>query len=89
MPKISRRALFPMAAVGALATSEAGATIDPHGQIGLTVKLVKMWGDWHVIVPDWEAMNGYWMPGMVIPTKLMMVADYLELLDETYTLDQI
>jgi hypothetical protein len=78
-----------MAAVGALTTSEAGATIDPTGQVGLTVKLVKMWGDWHVIVPDWDAMNDYWVPGMAVPTKLMTVADYLELLDEVYTQDQI
>lgn len=80
--------MFPLAAVGvgALAsTSEAGASIDPLGRPGLAVTMFKMQGQWQVVVPSWEDMNGWWRPGMAVPTKMMPVQDYLNLLDEVYS----
>lgn len=86
--KLSRRAMFPLAAVGAAALGgEAGAAINPNGMPGLHLTLFKMQGQWQVTVPDWESMNAWWTPGMCVPTKMMPVQDYLNLLDETYSME--
>jgi len=30
-------------------------------------------------------MDGWWMPGMAVPTKWMPVAEYLKLIDEAFS----
>lgn len=85
MPKLTRRAIFPLAAVGA--TSAGHASISNIGLPGLAVTLVKHGGQWCVIVPAWGAMDNWWRPGMAVPTEFMPIIDYLSLLDETYRMD--
>ena len=87
MPKFSRRALFPLFAAGGIAAADGsqGATLDTSlpgivARIGRCVD-----GKWSILVPDFEAMQGWWLPGFAVPTKWMPVAEYLKLLDETYS----
>lgn len=89
MSKISRRAMFPLAGAGIIAAADGsqGAAIDHGGQPGILVRMAQIHGKWSVLVPDLEAMHGYWKPGWVIPVKWMPVDEYLKMLDETYTMD--
>lgn len=82
MTKLTRRSIFPLAAVGIVAATDGsqGATIDNQGII---VRIARHYGGWHALVPDIDSMNG-WRPGFAIPVKWMPLNDYLALIDQTY-----
>lgn len=88
MKKLTRRSIFPMAAVGSL----AGIGADPShaanveaGNPGIVIRITKYHKGWAVLVPDFEAMDGYWQPGHIMPTKWMPLAEYLAMVDEVYS----
>jgi len=87
MPKLSRRAMFPLFAVGGIAAADGsqGASFDATLP-GIVTRLSKMHGQgWCFLVPDLDSMDGWWMPGMAVPTKWMPVAEYLKLIDEAFS----
>lgn len=91
MPKLTRRSLFPLAAAGIIPAADGsqGATLDPNGLPGILVRIAYIgWeGGWCALVPDLDAMHGYWKPGMVVPTKWMPINEYLTMIDKAYSME--
>ncbi len=88
MPKFSRRALFPLFAAGGIAAADGsqGATLDTTLP-GIVARIAKGRDGWSILVPDFDSMQGWWLPGFVVPTKWVPIAEYLKLLDETYNME--
>lgn len=85
--KLTRRSVFPLSAAGVIAAVDGsqGATLDPNNHAGILVRLARDGRKWSALVPDYEAMNNYWRPGMIMPLKWMPLEEYLELLDQTFS----
>lgn len=88
MPKFSRRSLFPLFAVGGMAAVDGsqGASLDT-ALPGIVARIAHHRDGWSILVPDFDAMQGWWLPGFAVPTKWMLLSDYLKLLDETYDME--
>jgi len=88
MPKFSRRALFPLFAAGGIAAADGsqGATLDVPLP-GIVARISRGRDGWSILVPDFDSMQGWWLPGFAVPTKWMPLAEYLKLLDETYSME--
>ena len=87
MPKLSRRAMFPLFAAGGIAAADGsqGATLDASLP-GIVARIGRGHnGRWSILVPDFDSMQGWWLPGFAVPTKWMPIDEYLKLLDETYS----
>lgn len=76
----------------AAAGSFAGIGADPAhaanieaGNPGIVIRIAKDGNDWCALVPDFEAINEYWRPGHLMPTKWMPLAEYLAMVDEVYS----
>lgn len=89
MPKLTRRSIFPLTAAGVVAAVDGseGATLDPNNYAGILVRLARRGDGWQALVPDFENMNGYWRPGMVMPVKWVPLQEYLDLVDQTYSME--
>lgn len=85
MTKLSRRAMFPLFAVGGIAAADGsqGATLDTTLP-GIIARIARGRDGWSILVPDHESMEGWWLPGFAVPTKWMPIAEYLKMIDETY-----
>lgn len=88
MPKFSRRGLFPLFAAGGIVAVDGsqGASLDVSLP-GIVARIAKGHDGWSILVPDFDSMQGWWLPGFAVPTKWMSLAEYLKLLDETYTME--
>jgi methenyltetrahydromethanopterin cyclohydrolase len=88
--KLMRRTLFPLAAVGAF----AGVGADPANAAnveadnpGIIIRISRQDNGWQVLVPDFEAMHGSWKPGQFLPNMWMPLAEYLEMIDQVFSVD--
>lgn len=88
MPKLSRRGLFPLFAAGGIAAADGsqGAALDTTLP-GIVARIARHQDGWSILVPDFDAMQGWWLPGFAVPTRWMPIAEYLKLLDETYDME--
>lgn len=88
MAKLSRRGLFPLFAAGGIVAADGsqGASMEVPLP-GIVCRIAKFYGEWCVMVPDFDVMTGWWIPGMVVPTKWMKIDEYLKLLDDTYSME--
>ena len=88
MTKLTRRSMFPLFAVGGIVATDGsqGATLDTSFP-GIVARLSRRHDGWCILVPDHTSMEGWWLPGFAVPTKWMPLAEYLKLLDETYSME--
>jgi len=82
---VDRRKLFSLGGLGAF--TFVGGVQGPefdHIAGGLTIRIYREFGgEWKVVVPDWDYVNGGdWRPGKQLRTKGMPLAEFLAHFDD-------
>ena len=78
------KSMFPLNAVGAIPDPNglSGPHQDPVN-CGILIRIAYS-GGWAALVPDYEGMSHYWMPGMTMPTKWVPLHEFLKELRNVY-----